>query len=193
VIDTTKTRFTRNTPSKSTRWLANYLIEEKIESPLILDFGAGKGRNSFFLRQQFSAELGGSILPYDVSKPEDTFYDVKYLLKEHLPFIQSVNWDFVICNFVLNVLSKQKRSNVVKLLDTIKWKRLIIEVRSKGEIERSKGENWIPFDDGWLTTRQTFQKGFSARQIKRLPFSKIKKKKVIVDGDSVGVLFERKN
>lgn len=139
---------TRNSTRKYSSvvgWIAkNY----KRKSVKILDFGSGTGRNSKSLRRRKYVKVRE--------------YDPHVKGKTRKP---AGSYDLVICNYVLNILPANLRSKVVKELDQLNWKTLIIEVRPKIEdIDR----NWKKHSDGFISPANTFQKVISDSSLKRL-------------------------
>lgn len=115
----------------------------------ILDYGAGKG-------------LASQELGFDSFEPNPTnwtpdFTDPKKITKKYKGIIN---------NAVLNVLPKQVRDAVVldigdKLAPGGK---AFINVRAAhGDVDRAK--NPQPFEDGIITSKGTFQKGFSKDEL----------------------------
>lgn len=70
----------------------------------------------------------------------------------------------IVCNYVLNIIVKTDREQVIKNLITF--------LKSKGKVligvrqdKYSVKDNWIEFQDGFITTRPTFQHFFSRKEI----------------------------
>lgn len=107
-----------------------------------LDFGCGKG---------FDADLLG-LEKYDpYFFPEET----------------NKTFDFVTCNYVLNVISYSERLEVInKAFSHVKvGGLLLISVRSDKDINSSKKSTWIEHEDGYITPKKTFQTGFSSQSL----------------------------
>lgn len=117
----------------------------------VLDWGAGHGSD-----RQLLTTLAESV----------TLYDPHYY-----PELPKGKFDYVQIIYVLNVLPPEPRhrclekaSSYVKL-----GGELLVAVRGRSDVNRaaSKGE-WRPHEDGWLTSRDTFQRGFVPREIRSL-------------------------
>ena len=147
-----KTVTTHKNPSPATR----KIIRQFQNGLKILDFGSGRGRNTLFLHEnQFD------VFPYE------PYYDkIKNHMVEH-DFIKyeqfkDSSFDIVLCSYILNILPIEKRMIVFKQLSNLTWRWLIIEVRSKGHIDDlAETSNWQEYQDGYITLRNTFQKGFN--------------------------------
>lgn len=135
--------------------LSRYCSEEK----KILDYGAGKGRNGLHLLQ-----LGHDVIMYDINSDHNCITSL----------FPKQEFDIVLLNYVLNVILKPTR---LKVLDQIKsvchpktW--VLVEVRGIGQIQKAILKNaknpstpWKMLEDGYLTSRGTFQKGYQKGEL----------------------------
>lgn len=157
----------------------------------ILDFGSGKGRNTLFLKTQ----------GYDIEAYEP-FIDqlLNPMIEETVSSfetVQQTDYDLILCSYVLCVLPKQERMNVLQQLVKLSWKYLIIEVRNKYEVERAaKRSRWQTHDDGYITVKQTFQKGFTldelVKEITTVSSQQLSINHFCQTPTGLGVLVERK-
>jgi len=113
----------------------------------VLDFGCGRGRDWKELRK----------LGYKV-----TGYDPHYAPKKPRGKFQTV-----LMTYVVNVLQIPQRDEALKLAWSYvkKGGRLIVTVRSEAEIEREAARsNWRPCREmggGWITSTNTYQRGYT--------------------------------
>ena len=122
-------------------------------SPVILDWGCGKGRDTRWLNNHGLSTIGFDpyFSPIDVGQID--FNQIKSIL--------------VI--YVLNVIDNPyKRNELLFQLKTLAQPKtkLIFAVRSEKHIKRLalKG-SWSPFEDGFITKKQTFQVGYSLNRL----------------------------
>lgn len=123
-----------------------------LENKSILDFGCGKGKDV-----EEALKLGYNIVGYD---PNQTSFP-----------IPKNNFDIVFCSYVLNVISKPMRIDVINSC----WMKLkengfaIFVSRTDKEINNlAKNKHWEPKEDGYLTGKGTFQKGFNISELSDL-------------------------
>jgi hypothetical protein len=133
------------------------LFKRDLISSIIYDFGCGKGRDSIWLRRK-----GFKVISYDpFYRPEKSPDKVDF-----------TKINTVLVNYVLNVIEDpDERIKILKDLseratgDTI----FLISARSNREIDRiSKKSKWHRFQDGFVTKRGTFQKGFVQSELEEL-------------------------
>jgi len=92
--------------------------------------------------------------------------------------------DVVISNYVLNTVRPEIRDNIMKDIASSTKDRAYITVRRTGD----KG---TPSPDGYITSRNTFQKYFTPEELKNYTkhyFGKCKINKSITNGDSSSVI-----
>ena len=131
------------------KWLEHNLdVKSKIRT--VLDFGCGKGRDENTLKSEFPFYIG-----YDPHK------DFGYSTNQQ---ILCNSYDLVVCNYVLNVIVKIDREIIIQsLLKFLKDDAIVlIGVRQdKYEVK----DSWIRFQDGYITTRPTFQHFFTKKEM----------------------------
>jgi DNA phosphorothioation-associated putative methyltransferase len=120
----------------------------------VLDFGCGKGRDIEELQ-----ELGYKVVGYD---------------PHHRPAKPRGRFQTVLVTYVVNVLQPGPRNEALQKAWSYvkKGGRLIVTARTEAEIEREaeKG-NWRPCREaggGWITGANTYQKGYTLRQLQRV-------------------------
>ena len=150
------TAIKRNRLSAPIKWA---LDRGQIRSQ-VYDWGCGRGDDVELLRNE---ELRGlKVIGYD---------------PVHFPKNAPETVDFsriktIICNYVLNVIeNKRERTMLLKKIagkindDTS----VILSVRKDTTINReAKKGNYIAYRDGFVTSRNTFQKGFNMDEIESL-------------------------
>lgn len=140
-------------PSRPTRWaLENGFLKETV-----FDWGCGRGRDTVWLNAKNLKTLCYDIAHAPEPKPEDiSFSDINTIL----------------LNYVLNVIeSPIKRQELLRqIFEFGKPDSLIIaSVRKRNEIARfAIKQQWEPYNDGYLTSRNTFQKGFENKEFLEL-------------------------
>lgn len=144
-----KTAMHRSEPSLP----ATILVQRKMVRGRLFDWGCGHGTDLEFFRKS-GIETEG----WDPNhKPER--------LPQSYP---SGTFAWVHCGYVLNTLPDP--ADRVKVLSEIHdflpvGGNLAISVRSVGEIEGVRKPAWRRCGDGWLTTKNTFQKGYTANEL----------------------------
>lgn len=161
-IDSGKTAISRNRMSAPMRnFLKSY--GDKIKNKSILDFGCGKGKDV-----EEAAKMGYDIVGYD---PNQDF---------PLP---DRNFDIVYCGYVINVIRDFDRRLLIKQMWDKLWDggMLVIVSRTDKEVENNalKG-NWGKLDDGFITAKNTFQKGFNRVELSNLCQSVLKGENYII-------------
>lgn len=147
------------TAIKSTRPSAPTLLAHSkgmIQST-VLDWGCGKGRDSQWLRS-----MGYETISYDpFYKPE--------------PNPRQIDFDnirTILLNYVLNVIESPLERQ--KLLEEIRCfarqgTYCIISVRKENEIKsEALRQEWQAYNDGYITSKKTFQKGYTRSELKEL-------------------------
>jgi len=162
-----KTIYNGDKPSPATRKIAEQFpnISEHLS---VLDYGAGKGRNSKYL-----FEKGFVVMAYD--KYKDKIDNRVFPLYDTLKDIKDLYWDIVLCSYVINVIEPKERDELIKELFKLKWTYLILETRDETHIvsEARKGK-WPLYKDGFMTSRGTFQKGFTLSSMRELLYQNTK-------------------
>ena len=139
-----RTAMARNKPSVPTR-----LVEPLLRGE-ILDYGAGRGKDTDHLRAE-----GFKVAAYD------PFYFPKKPSPEK-------RFDWVMLNYVLNVIATPAER--VKVLQDVRGRlkpggRLLVSVRGDREINSAVKKDWRRQGDGWVTSRDTFQKGYTQKEL----------------------------
>jgi len=147
-LNSHKTAIARKTASKPARLLIEGI---KFTYPVLslLDWGCGKGQDVEYFKDHLNTVEG---------------YDPYYQ-----PELPTHQFDIVTCSYVLNVIeNKDERLKTLKDIFSFLKNRgiLLLTVRSSKEVNRcAKKGKWEEFNDGWLTYRRTFQKGFSSPEL----------------------------
>lgn len=145
------TAISRNKLSMPMRTLVEKNIIEK--DSCLLDFGAGKGDDIKHLR-----ELGYyCVRGYEPNTPNpDMFIDKE---EEYIP---KYKFDVVTLIYVVNVIEGiEKRKEIIRRAFYLSKKHFLIAVRT----EPIKG---VPYKDGVLTKRKTFQKRYNTKELLEL-------------------------
>lgn len=137
---------------------------DTIKNKSILDYGCGKGVD---VRE--ASKLGYSICGYDPNN-------------ENFPEL-SGKFDIVYCGYVINVINLNDRECLIKNC----WDKIngggmmVIVARTSKEIESNAKKNaWVPCDDGFITPKGTFQKGFDRVELSNLIQNCLKDENFIV-------------
>ena len=132
------------------KWLEG---KEEIKISKVLDLGAGKGRDENACLQRKFVYIG-----YDPHK-DFGYNQPNYVLENE--------YDLVLCNYVLNVIIPEDREQVIKTLKTHLHKGTMVVLGVRQDKYEVK-DSWKPFEDGFITTRATFQHFFNINEIKKL-------------------------
>lgn len=133
----------------------------------VLDYGCGKGKDVEELQR-----LGFKVTGYDPhfqpKKPRGRFH-------------------LVLMTYVVNVLEAEARIDALREA----WKyvkkggRLIITSRTEKEIcNEAVKHSWKRYQEGFITNRGTYQRGFSIRQLERLVINILDKVRNVQTGPS---------
>ena len=152
-INRHNTAIKRSKLSAPTKWAYDRgLIRGKI-----YDWGCGRGDDANFLREE-----GFTVVVYDpYHAPKNT--------PESTKFGRILT---VLNNYVLNVIEiKKERIQLLKqIADKISDKtNVVLSVRRPVAIEKSaKAKGWKKYKDGYITSTNTFQKGYTIEEIEKL-------------------------
>lgn len=118
----------------------------------VLDWGCGQGQDVRYYQQQ-----GFTAFGFDPNHGQN--HSPEIFKNEHI--------SVVTCSYVLNVVTEPLRKKILQeIADFLPpHGQAFLAVRSAKEIETAKKNNWHPYEDGYLTSRQTFQKGFTAVEL----------------------------
>lgn len=135
------------------------LVKRGYFSGKVFDWGCGRGQDVKFLREEGYFAEGWDPFHYPENPPASYAKGA---------------FQNVYCGYVLNTISDPKeRSKVVSsIYDFLpRGGRLLLAVRTIKDIEFERSEAWKRFNDGWLTSKGTFLKGFRTEEIVTLLFS----------------------
>jgi len=121
----------------------------------VFDWGHGHGDDMIYL-----SDLGYAVDGFDPNHdPPQGFYGI------HPDKVRETDrvYNWVHCGYVLNVIELPE--DRIRVLEDIhkflpNGGTLSVAVRTAKEVERSMTPHWRPFNDGWITSAGTFQKGF---------------------------------
>lgn len=157
-MDAQRTQITRTSVSRPTRFIAGR-FNEKLTGLRILHHGSGKAYADTALLE----ELGATVTDYEPNPADDPAKADRKRLKG--------TYDLVISNYVLNVLPPEQRDEVwgdlysIARLAQRRRKDVVIYVTVRSFRDTSiKGQ---PFEDGVITSRGTFQKGYDEQELHR--------------------------
>ena len=134
----------RKGPSKTVR----DLFEQGLLRGRVFDWGCGRGADVDFLASKGLTVVG---------------WDPAHAPRNHPAKCDGASFDWVICSFVLNTIADpQEREAIVKEIHEFlaPGSKAVFVVRPSKEIDRLRSASWRKWRDGWLTQRNTFQKGF---------------------------------
>lgn len=137
-------------PSFPTRWA----FQKGYIQPVVFDWGCGRGRDTIWLESQGIETIG-----YDpFYKPEPSPHSVDFGRVKT-----------VLLNYVLNVIEDcEERIELLKLIQKLVSDSTIVLVSARSEKEiraKAVSSQWRRYADGYITSRSTFQKGFSLREL----------------------------
>lgn len=155
MFDMAKTAIGRKGPSVPARRFAIHILSQNaLRSASVLDWGCGRGADvEWFNHLQFDGR------GYDpLFRPRVSYRNTR------------PRFDYVTCFYVLNVIPTQKGR-----IETIKEAahhlandgKMFIAVRAKRAIDYL-GKNWEKHRDGYKTSKNTFQHGFTDEELKKL-------------------------
>jgi 2-polyprenyl-3-methyl-5-hydroxy-6-metoxy-1,4-benzoquinol methylase len=134
----------------------------------ILDYGAGKLRNSkYLLSKGYNVSILDTKLQIEKQKQSDLELFGKIYTTEEFPAIEM--YDAILCSFVINVIAEPfERVKVLnKAYELLKDNGLLfLEIRKGNGISQNKYN--VPYSDGFLVGKneiKTFQKPFNKNDI----------------------------
>lgn len=122
----------------------------------IFDFGCGTGSDVNFLKSK----------KYKVS-----YWDPHFYPKNPPSNFISHSFQTIFCTYILNVISKKDRMAAIKKIQGLLHKngKAFFTVRTSSDIlEKARKNKWKKKEDGWITKRGTFQKGFKPNELELL-------------------------
>lgn len=171
-----KTAMHRSEPSLP----ATILVQRKLVSGKLFDWGCGHGADlEFFRKSGIDAE--GWDPNHKPEKPPKSY--------------PAGSFTWVYCGYVLNTLADP--ADRIKVLREIHdflppGRNLAISVRSAREIEGVRKITWRRYGDGWLTTKNTFQREFTAEElVDLLETTGLKNPEVILTEECVFIIAKR--
>ena len=140
-----RTAITRKSISKPLRLLAEKGV--LTQDTTLLDFGCGRGDDVRFLVQ--SGYMCWGWDPY--------YYPSIYGLEPA---------DIVYLGYVLNTIPDQDERDWVLTTAFLKAHMgILVAVRTLTDFDKKASRKWTKFNDGWITTRQTFQKYYKPGEL----------------------------
>jgi DNA phosphorothioation-associated putative methyltransferase len=128
----------------------------------LFDWGHGRGEDMIALKKAGWARVSGW---------DPHWYIQNYSIEDEpakLSYNDAVKIEWVYCGYVLNVIPDSGERTQV-LQDIFRFlqpgRQLCIAVRAKKEVDASRSQLWKIYNDGWLTSRGTFQKGFGPNEL----------------------------
>jgi len=160
MISSALTAITRKKESVPARHLSQTLDMNGLTT--ILDWGCGHGADVKFYKG-----LGDHLMVKGYDPGADLDHSMGFdLLPDELS-----RWNVITCFYVLNVLPT-KKERIACLQKAAPYmsmaSKMYIAVRSRQDIEKSKTIHWKKFRDGYLTSRNTFQRGFTQAELTAL-------------------------
>lgn len=151
-IEPHKSAIHRSKPSYSAR-----TIEKRglVKNP-VFDYGCGTGTDAEYLKSK----------GYKVN-----FWDPHFHNEKDPSKYSSHSFDTMFCTYILNVIQKDERIDVISKIRKLLHPKgsVFFTVRTDSEISyQVKRSNWIKKNDGWISKRGTFQKGFKSQELEEL-------------------------
>jgi len=146
-----KTAIHRTAPSVTAR----LLVKKGLLARNVFDWGCGYGTDIEFYRQS-GLDADG--------------YDPNHRCERKPADFEAGRFSTVTCTYVLNTLYEPERIAVLnEIFDFLPTGgTLFLTVRTAKELNQQMNSDWTPEQDGWLTPKKTFQKGFSIDDIYKL-------------------------
>lgn len=134
-----------------------------------LDYGGGKGADTQWLWEQtFDTTSGLKLIKHF---DPNYFWNGAQFVEQTNKYKSTTQFDTVTCTYVLNVLFASDRDNVVSHIRSILKPSGKAYITVRADHRQVKGK---PFQDGVITTRQTFQRAFTAKELlAAIPGSKL--------------------
>lgn len=135
---------------------AKTLEKQGIVKNKVFDYGCGTGFDA-----QYLISKGYSV----------NFWDPHFHNEKPPSKYPSNSFDTILCTYILNVIQKDERIDVIAKIRKLLHSEgsVFFTVRTDSEISyQVKRSNWIKKNDGWISKRGTFQKGFKPQELKEL-------------------------
>jgi len=151
-IEPHKSAIHRSKPSYSAR-----TIEKRgLVKNHVFDYGCGTGKDAEYLKSK----------GYKVN-----FWDPHFQNEKNPSKYPSHSFETIFCTYILNVIQKDERIDVITKIRKLLHPKgsVFFTVRTDFDISyQVKKSNWIKKNDGWISKRGTFQKGFSSNELESL-------------------------
>jgi len=163
-------------PSASLKKFHRYIQSKNVKIHTVLDYGAGNRRDESFCLKYY-----GYYIPHDIARVFHINQPKEVLEKPY---------NLVIFNYILNILIPEDRCLIIDEINKYlsKGSVILVSVRTIDDSREIK-PIWIKYEDGWVTSRLTFQHFFSKLELFEL-FSK-NAKEIINLGRGAIVLFPK--
>jgi len=152
IIEPHKSAIHRSKPSFSAR-----TIEKRgLVKNHVFDFGCGTGKDAEYLKSK------GYIV---------NFWDPHFHNEKPPSKYSSHSFDTILCTYILNVIQKDERIDVISKIRKLLHPKghVFFTVRTDFDISyQAKKGDWIQKNDGWISKRGTFQKGFTSKELQSL-------------------------
>ncbi len=150
---TARTAITRKSPSA----LAKIIGRQLHPTDMVFDWGCGKGCDLIYYLSKVDTVAGWD--PHFKPTP----YPAKL----------AGLFNIVTCSCVLNVLQENERNKCLQEIYNFlpSGGKVYFSVRTKHDIEQNRiksSKPWKKDDDGWITSRGTFQHGFTSTELKKV-------------------------
>lgn len=132
---------------------ARLLVRKGLINGSVFDWGCGRGRDlEYFRSLGFKAEGWDPV--YKPETPPSSF--------------PQGSFDLVQCAFVLNTIPfpEERQAILKQIYDFLpEGGRLGVAVRAKHNLKWQIKAGWLPFNDGWITLKNTFQRGYTREEL----------------------------
>lgn len=146
---------------------ARLLVKKGLVQGNIFDWGCGHGRDLAYFRELgFKAEGWDPI--HRPNTPPSSF--------------PQGSFDLVHSAFVLNTIAfpEDRLSLLSEIYDFLpEGGRLAVAVRAKHNLKWQIKPGWLPFKDGWITLKNTFQRGYTKEELAELLKSHFQEVKIL--------------
>lgn len=151
-IEPHKSAIHRSKPSYSARTIESRGL---IKNP-VFDYGCGTGTDANFLKSK----------GYKVDYWDPYFYNEKDPSK-----YSSHSFNTILCTYILNVIQKDERIDAIAKIKKLLHPEgsIFFTVRTDFDIlYQATKNNWPKKNDGWVSQKGTFQKGFKPQELEEL-------------------------
>ena len=151
-IEPHKSAIHRSKPSYSARTIE----KRSLVKNHVFDYGCGTGKDAEYLKSK----------GYKIN-----FWDPHFHNEKDPSKYPPHSFDTILCTYILNVIQKDERIDVIAKIGKLLHPKgsIFFTVRTDSEISyQVKRSNWIKQNDGWISKRGTFQKGFNPNELESL-------------------------